>query len=165
MYYSQKGSQSILWLWKQWGLVEEIIAHKWTKNDLEFQIKWTAGDVTWELLSSCKDLEALDNYFKSFLRLSWDLKVLDTDHRCISDKVHPTLPFSAIPSVPKVHSYFCHISDTPPFIPVPLVSPFIPMFPVSLISISMPLWSSHLLPKFSPLHSCHLLFHASTFCS
>ena len=64
--------------------------------------------------------------------------MLDTDHRWISDKVCPTLPSSAIPSVPKVHSYFHHISDTPPFVLVPLVSPFVPMFPVSLISVSMP---------------------------
>ena len=54
-------------------------------------------------------------------------------------QVHPALPFSTIPSVPKVRSYLCHISDTPPFVPVPLVSPFVPMFPVSLISSSMPL--------------------------
>ena len=33
---------------------------KWTNNDLEFQVKWMAGDVTWEVLSSCKELEALD---------------------------------------------------------------------------------------------------------
>ena len=91
--------------------------------------------------------------------------MLDTDHRWISDKVHPALPSSAIPSVPKICSYFCHISDTPPFVPVPLVSPFFPMFPVSLISVSMPLWSSCLSHKFSPPHSCLPLFHASTFCS
>ena len=65
--------------------------------------------------------------------------LLDTDHRWISDKVRPALPSSAIPSVPKVHSYLRHISDTSPFVPVPLVSPFIPIFPVSLISVSMPL--------------------------
>ena len=45
-------------------LVEEILAYKWTKNDLGFQVKWTAGDVTWEPLSSCKELEALDNYLE-----------------------------------------------------------------------------------------------------
>ena len=44
---------------QEW-LIEEILAHKWTNNDLELQVKWTLGDVTWELLSSCKDLEALD---------------------------------------------------------------------------------------------------------
>ena len=94
-------------------------------------------------------------------RVCWVL--LDTDHRLISNKVHPALPSSAIPSVPRVRSYFRHISNTPPFIPVPLVSPFVPMFPVSLISVSMPLWSSHLSYKFSPPCSCLPLFHTSTF--
>ena len=48
---------------QEW-LVKEILAHKWTNNDLELQVKWTVGDVTWELLSSCKDLEALDRYLE-----------------------------------------------------------------------------------------------------
>ena len=48
---------------QEW-LIEEILAHKWTNNDLEFQVKWTVGDVTWEPLSSCKDLEALDVYLE-----------------------------------------------------------------------------------------------------
>ena len=48
---------------QEW-LVEEILAHKWTNNDLELQVKWMVGDVTWELLSSCKDLEALDVYLE-----------------------------------------------------------------------------------------------------
>ena len=48
---------------QEW-LVEEILAHKWTNNNLELQVKWTLGDVTWELLSSCKDLEALDVYLE-----------------------------------------------------------------------------------------------------
>ena len=66
-------------------------------------------------------------------------------------QVCPTLSSSsAIPSVPKVHSYFRHVSDTPPFVPVPVVSPFVPMFPVSLISVSMSLWSSHLSHSFLP---------------
>ena len=46
---------------QEW-LVEEILAHKWTNNNLELQVKWMLGDVTWEPLSSCKDLEALDIY-------------------------------------------------------------------------------------------------------
>ena len=33
-------------------------------NNLELQVKWTLGDVTWEPLSSCKDLEALDVYLE-----------------------------------------------------------------------------------------------------
>ena len=48
---------------QEW-LIEEILAHKWTNNDLEFQVKWIAGDVTWEPLSSCRDLEALDAYLE-----------------------------------------------------------------------------------------------------
>ena len=48
---------------QEW-LVEEILAHKWTNNNLELQVKWMLGDVTWEPLSSCKDLEALDIYLE-----------------------------------------------------------------------------------------------------
>ena len=48
---------------QEW-LVEEILAHKWTNNNLELQVKWMLGDVTWEPLSSCKDLEALDVYLE-----------------------------------------------------------------------------------------------------
>ena len=48
---------------QEW-LVEEILAHKWTDNDLELQVKCMARDVTWEPLSSCKDLEALNTYLE-----------------------------------------------------------------------------------------------------
>ena len=48
---------------QEW-LVEEILAHKWTNNALEFQVKWKTGDVTWDPLSSCKELEALDVYLE-----------------------------------------------------------------------------------------------------
>ena len=58
---------------QEW-LIEEILAHKWTKNDLELQVKWTAGDVTWEPLSSCKELEALDNYLElQGAKAHWDM--------------------------------------------------------------------------------------------
>ena len=50
---------------QEW-LVKEILAHKWTNNDLELQVKWMLGDVTWEPLS-----------------------LLDTDHRLISNKSIP----------------------------------------------------------------------------
>ena len=47
---------------QEW-LIDEIIAHQWSNStDLESQVKWTLGDVTWEPLASCKELEALDNY-------------------------------------------------------------------------------------------------------
>jgi len=45
--------------------VNEILAHHWvSKNDLEFQVHWTLGDITWEPLASCKELEALDIYLE-----------------------------------------------------------------------------------------------------
>ena len=58
---------------QEW-LVEEILAHKWTNKDLELQVKWMLGDVTWEPLSSCKDLEALDVYLElQGAKAPWDL--------------------------------------------------------------------------------------------
>ena len=58
---------------QEW-LIEEILAHKWTNNNLELQVKWTLGDITWELLSSCKDLEALDAYLElQGDKAPWDL--------------------------------------------------------------------------------------------
>ena len=58
MYYNFGHNEDQEWL------IKEILANKWTNNDLEFQVKWTVGDVTWELLSSCKELEALDVYLE-----------------------------------------------------------------------------------------------------
>ena len=48
---------------QEW-FVDEILAHKWTDNNLELQVKWTLGDVTWEPIDSCKNLEALDSYLE-----------------------------------------------------------------------------------------------------
>ena len=48
---------------QEW-FVDEILAHKWTDNSLELQVKWTLGDVTWEPIDSCKNLEALDSYLE-----------------------------------------------------------------------------------------------------
>ena len=43
--------------------VDEILAHQWTSQDsLEFQVKWTLGDMTWEPLAECKELQALNEY-------------------------------------------------------------------------------------------------------
>src|SRR6266481_9960654 len=45
--------------------VDGILAHHWiSPNALEFQIHWTLGDVTWEPLADCKELEALDEYLE-----------------------------------------------------------------------------------------------------
>ena len=58
VYYNFRNDKDQEWL------VKEILAHKWTNNDLELQVKWTVGDIIWEPLSSCKDLEALDIYLE-----------------------------------------------------------------------------------------------------
>jgi hypothetical protein len=46
---------------QEW-LVDEIVAHKWDKNKLSFQVRWNLGDTTWETNKTCKDLQALDAY-------------------------------------------------------------------------------------------------------
>ena len=43
--------------------INQILGHCWVnQNELEFQIHWTLGDITWEPLMACKELEALDKY-------------------------------------------------------------------------------------------------------
>jgi transposase InsO family protein len=44
-------------------LVDEIIGHQFTDGAIEFNVRWTAGDHTWEPYSAVKRLEALDHYF------------------------------------------------------------------------------------------------------
>jgi len=45
----------------EWN-VDEIISHCWTGRKIEFLMKWNLGDSTWEPLTNCNGLEALDNY-------------------------------------------------------------------------------------------------------
>jgi transposase InsO family protein len=62
---------------EEW-LVDEIIAHRRINSkELEFQVRWTLGDVTWEPMSACKELEALDSY----LELRGVSKPRDLPHR------------------------------------------------------------------------------------
>ena len=48
---------------EEW-IVNEMIAHRWARNRLEFLVKWNLGDSTWEPSSSCEELEALDRYLE-----------------------------------------------------------------------------------------------------
>jgi hypothetical protein len=41
-------------------IVDELDSHRWNGKSLEFQVRWNAGEMTWELLESCKELAALD---------------------------------------------------------------------------------------------------------
>lgn len=45
-------------------LVDEIVDHEWKGNSLRFRVKWDQGDLTWEPLKDCEELEALDNYLE-----------------------------------------------------------------------------------------------------
>ncbi|GBE78042.1 hypothetical protein SCP_0109240 [Sparassis crispa] len=44
-------------------LVDEIVGHRWDGNKIEFHVRWTLGDHTWEPYAHCKELAALDKYF------------------------------------------------------------------------------------------------------
>ena len=56
--------------------VNEILAHRWVDQaHLEFQVCWMLGDITWEPLAKCKELEALDEYLE-LCRVQWPCKLL-----------------------------------------------------------------------------------------
>jgi hypothetical protein len=42
--------------------VEEITAHRWVGRNVQFEVKWSLGDTTWEPLANCNELAALDLY-------------------------------------------------------------------------------------------------------
>ena len=43
-------------------LVDEIIGHQWEAGKINFHVRWTQGDTTWEPYSHCSGLVALDEY-------------------------------------------------------------------------------------------------------
>ncbi|TFK59231.1 hypothetical protein BDN72DRAFT_731187, partial [Pluteus cervinus] len=48
---------------QEW-FVDELTAHRWVGRKLEFEVRWSQGDTTWEPLAHCEDLEALDRYLE-----------------------------------------------------------------------------------------------------
>ena len=42
--------------------VDEIKGHRWHGKNLEFEVRWSQGDTTWEPLESVDEVEALDRY-------------------------------------------------------------------------------------------------------
>ncbi|KAF8222152.1 hypothetical protein L208DRAFT_1525314 [Tricholoma matsutake] len=49
---------------QEW-FVEDLIGHQWAEGkNLKFDVRWSLGDTTWEPMSSCKELAALDQYLK-----------------------------------------------------------------------------------------------------
>jgi len=51
--------------------VEEIIAHRWKGRMIEFEVKWSLGDTTWESLANCNELAALDSYLTLMGAKDW----------------------------------------------------------------------------------------------
>jgi len=70
--------------------VDEIISHRWKGRNIEFLVKWNLGDSTWEPVSNCNELEALDNYLMlSNIKKWWDLpkRVMVTSQRSSNQNV------------------------------------------------------------------------------
>jgi len=44
--------------------INELLRHCWDGRQLEFQVHWSLGDMTWEPSTLCKDLSALDRYLE-----------------------------------------------------------------------------------------------------
>lgn len=45
--------------------VDEILGHRWTAdNKVEYEVRWSLGDTTWEPHINCNKLAALDRYFE-----------------------------------------------------------------------------------------------------
>jgi hypothetical protein len=44
-------------------LIDEIMGHRFVGKSIKFNVRWTAGDHTWEPYAHVKDLEALDHYY------------------------------------------------------------------------------------------------------
>jgi len=43
-------------------LVDAIVGHRWSRKRIELEVRWSLGNVTWEPLSHCNQLAALDHY-------------------------------------------------------------------------------------------------------
>ena len=49
---------------QEW-FVEDLLGHLWVEGkNLEFEVRWSLGNTTWEPLSSCKELVVLDRYLE-----------------------------------------------------------------------------------------------------
>jgi hypothetical protein len=44
--------------------VDEIIRHRWKGKKIEYEVRWSLGDTTWETHTNCDQLAALDRYLE-----------------------------------------------------------------------------------------------------
>ena len=54
-------------------LIDEIMGHRFVSKSIEFNVRWTAGDYTWEPYAHVRDLEALDHYYALMGVTRWQL--------------------------------------------------------------------------------------------
>jgi hypothetical protein len=45
-------------------MVDAIVGHRWNRNQVQFHVRWSLGDTTWETSARCNELQALDNYLE-----------------------------------------------------------------------------------------------------
>ena len=61
--------------------VNEILAHRWIRRRIEFNIRWSLGDSTWGPLSACEELVALDEYLQLHgVFIGRSIEAVRTDH-------------------------------------------------------------------------------------
>ena len=44
--------------------MDELLRHRWKGRNLEFEVRWSLGNTTWEPFENCEELEALDRYLE-----------------------------------------------------------------------------------------------------
>ena len=71
-------------------LVDEIVGHRYSGKSIEFNVRWTAGDHTWEPYLSVKDLEALDHYFALMGITCWQQLGRQNDNPEQDPRLDPT---------------------------------------------------------------------------
>lgn len=77
-------------------LVDEIIGHQFINNTIQFNVRWTAGDHTWEDWDVVRSLEAVDNYFSLMGVKRWQ----ELPNRLNAHPVVPSVPLRVAPRAP-----------------------------------------------------------------
>ncbi len=78
-------------------VVNDILTHSWTGEDLSFLVQWEAGDSTWEPLANVQELQALDRYLEA-------LGVDDWQRLPRTDRDVTRAPIAPAQSVPPVRA-------------------------------------------------------------
>jgi hypothetical protein len=47
------------------------MAHRWKGHEIEFEVKWSLGNTTWEPLANCNKLAAIDTYLALMGARDW----------------------------------------------------------------------------------------------